>query len=66
MKMEAQKAVDINDAICEHVSGTFRLILRYGMSGVVLERLNSIQEYIAIFQSKAPSAFVSCLLMTCN
>lgn len=50
MKMEAQKAVDINDAICEHVSGTFRLILRYGMSGVVLERLNSIQEYIAIFQ----------------
>lgn len=26
MKAEAQRSVDINDAICEYVSGKFRLI----------------------------------------
>lgn len=26
MKAEAQRPVDINDAICEYASGTFRLI----------------------------------------
>lgn len=67
MKAEAQRSVDINDAICEYVSGKFRLIPQvWNVRGGVGEIEYHSRVHSDISESKAPSTYVSCLQMTCN